>query len=248
MFEAGGISHIRLRPLPPPLRHGYLKTSVANPTEMGMPEIEPGLSTPGEMDADQMAVITIAVAAVSSRALQAGSIAPDFRLRDHRGRQFSLQEISASGPAIVHFYRGSWCKHGHDSLTDLAAAHNDIRAAGGHIVAIAPPPSPECIAAEQADAARLPFTTLIDEGMKVAVAYGVAYTLPVQLRPIYLEHGYAPPRNSRAGEWLVPIPATYLISPNGTIVLGAVDVDYRNRLHSGQLIAALDGMHGSSNA
>jgi peroxiredoxin len=213
-----------------------------------MPEIEPGLSTPEELDADQMAVITMAVAAASSRALRAGSIAPDFRLRDHGGRHFSLQRISAGGSAIVHFYRGSWCKHGLEGLTDLAAAHDDIRAAGGHVVAIAPPPSPECIAVEQAGAARLPFTTLIDEGMKVAVAYGVAYTLPVQLRPIYLEHGYAPPRNSRAGEWLVPIPATYLISPNGTIVLGAVDVDYRNRLHSGQLIAALDGMHGSSNA
>jgi peroxiredoxin len=209
-----------------------------------MPEIEPGLSTPEEPDADQMAAMTTAVAAASSRALRAGCIAPDFRLPDHRGRQFSLQEISATGPAILHFYRGSWCKHGHDSLTDLAAAHDDICAAGGHVVAIAPPPSPECIAVEQADAARLPFTTLIDGGMKVAVAYGVAYTLPVQFRPIYLEHGYAPPRNAKAGEWLVPIPATYLISPNGTIVLGAVDVDYRNRLLYGQLVTALNGMHG----
>ena len=206
------------------------------------------MSTPEELDADQMAVITMAVAAASSRALRAGSIAPDFRLPDHRGRQFSLQEISASGPAIVHFYRGSWCKHGLEGLTDLAAAHDDIRAAGGYVVAIAPPPSPECIAVEQAGAARLPFTTLIDEGMKVAVAYGVAYTLPVKLRPIYLEHGYAPPRHARAGEWLVSIPATYLINPNGTIVLGAVDVDYRNRLHSGQLVTALNGLQGRANA
>jgi peroxiredoxin len=209
-----------------------------------MPESEPGQSTPEELDAEQMAAITMAVAAASSRALRAGSIAPDFRLRDHGGHQFSFQEISANGPAIVHFYRGSWCKYGHDSLTDLAAAHEDIRAAGGHVVAIAPPPSPQCIAVEQADAVRLPFTTLVDEGMKVAVAYGVAYTLPVQLRPTYLGHGYAPPRNARAGEWLVPIPATYLISPNGTIVLSAVDVDYRNRLHSRQLVTALNGMHG----
>src|SRR3984957_9881371 len=172
-----------------------------------MPEIEP--------DADAMATITIEVAAASSRALRAGAIAPDFRLLAHAGRQFSLQEISASGPAIVHFYRGSWCTYCHDSLTDLAAAHDDIRAAGGRVVAIAPPPSPKFVAGAQADAARLPFTTLIDEGMKVAVAYGVAYSLPVQLRPIYLEHGYAPSSNSRAGEWLVPIPATYLIGTDG---------------------------------
>jgi peroxiredoxin len=84
--------------------------------------------------------------------------------------------------------------------------------------------------------------------MKVAVAYGVAYSLPAQLRPIYLERGYAPPRNARGGEWLVPIPATYLISPDGTIILGAVDVDYRNRLHSQQLVTAISGMRRRGNA
>jgi peroxiredoxin len=84
--------------------------------------------------------------------------------------------------------------------------------------------------------------------MKVAVAYGVAYSLPAQLRPIYLERGYAPPRNPRAGEWLVPIPATYLIGTDGTIVLGAVDVDYRNSLHSEQLITAVKGMRRRTNA
>jgi peroxiredoxin len=213
-----------------------------------MPEIEPTLSKPRELDADAMADVTMEVAAASSRALRAGAIAPDFRLRDHGGRQLSLQQISAGGPAIVHFYRGSWCTYCLDSLTELAAAHEEIRAAAGRVVAIAPPPSPEFVARAQADAARLPFTTLIDEGMKVAVAYGVAYSLPIQLRPIYLKLGYAPPRNARAGEWLVPIPATYLVSPNGTIVLGAVDVDYRNRLHSRQLVTALHGMRRRGNA
>jgi peroxiredoxin len=213
-----------------------------------MPKFEPGLSAPPELDPDQMAAIAMEVAAASSRALRAGSMAPDFRLRDHGGRQVSLQELSATGPAIVHFYRGSWCTYCHDSLTDLAAAHDDVRAAGGRVVAIAPPPSPKFLAGAQVDAARLPFTTLIDDGMKVAVAYGLAYSLPAQLRPIYLQRGYAPPRKARAGEWLVPIPATYLISTDGTIILGAVDVDYRNRLHPEQLVTALKGMRRRGNA
>jgi peroxiredoxin len=217
-------------------------------TKADMPKIEPGLPAPPELDADQMAAIAIQVAAASGRALRAGSMAPAFRLRDHGGRQVSLQELSATGPAIVHFYRGSWCTHCHDGLTDLAAAHDEIRAAGGRVVAIAPPPSPGFLAVAQGDAARLPFTTLIDNGMKVAVAYGVAYSLPAQLRPIYLERGYAPPRNTRSGEWLVPIPATYVIGTDGTIVLGAVDVDYRNRLHSKQLLIAVEGIRRRGSA
>jgi hypothetical protein len=47
---------------------------------------------------------------------------------------------------------------------------------------------------------------------------------------------------------LVPIPATYLIGTDGTIVLGAVDVDYRNRLHSEQLLIALRGMRRRGSA
>ena len=210
-----------------------------------MPEIEPGLSAPLDLDADQMAAITMEVAAACSRALRAGSMAPAFRLRDRGGRRVSLQELNATGPVIVHFYRGSWCTYCKDSLTDLAAADDDIRSAGGRVVAIAPPPSPEFVASM--DAARLPFATLIDEGMRVAVAYGVAYSLPAQLRPIYLEHGYAPPRNAKAGEWLVPIPATYLVSPNGTIVLRTVEFDYRNRLYSEQLVTALNDMRRRGN-
>jgi peroxiredoxin len=212
-----------------------------------MSKIEPGLPAPPQLDADQMAAIAIEVAAASARALRAGSMAPAFRLRDHGGRQVSLQDLSATGPAIVHFYRGSWCTYCHDGLTDLAAAHDEIRAAGGRVVAIAPPPSPGFLAVAQRDAAHLPFTALIDNGMKVAVAYGVAYSLPAQLRPIYVAHGYAPPRNARAGEWLVPIPATYLVSPNGTIVLRTVEFDYRNRLHSEQLVTALNGMRRRGN-
>ena len=207
-----------------------------------MPKIEPRQSSSQELDADQMVAMTLEAATLAKRAAQAGSMAPAFRLRDYGGHRVSLQELNRTGPAIIHFYRGSWCTYCQNTLTDLTVSHDDIRAAGARVVAIAPPPSPKFLAAAQAVATRLPFPTLIDEGMKVAVAYGVAYTLPAQLRTIYLERGYAPPRNSRAGEWLVPITATYLIGTDGTIVLGAVDVDYRNPLHSQQLVTAVKSM------
>jgi peroxiredoxin len=213
-----------------------------------MPKIEPKPPSPQEPDADQIVAMTLEAATLAKRALQAGSMAPVFRLRDHGGHWVSLQELNNTGPAIVHFYRGSWCTYCQSSLTNLTVSHADIRAAGARVVAIAPPSSPEFVAAAQREAKRLPFPTLIDEGMKVAVAYGVAYTLPVQLRATYLEHGYTPPRNSRAGEWLVPMPATYLIGTDGTIVLGAVDVDYRNPLHSQQLVAAVKGMRRRASA
>jgi peroxiredoxin len=207
-----------------------------------MPKIEPSLPTPAGLNTDQIVAMTLEAATLANRALRAGSMAPAFRLREYIGQHISLQELISTGPAIVHFYRGSWCTYCQNSLADLTVSHDNIRTAGARVVAIAPPSSPRFLAAAQAEAAHLPFPTLIDAGMKVAVAYGVAYSLPAQLRPIYLERGYAPPGNPRAGEWLVPIPATYLIGTDGTIVLGAVDVDYRNSLHSEQLVTAVKSM------
>ena len=207
-----------------------------------MPKIEPSPPTPAVLNSDQIVAMTLEAATLAKRALRAGSMAPAFRLRDYIGQHISLQELISTGPAIVHFYRGSWCTYCQNSLADLTVSHDNIRTAGARVVAIAPPSSPRFLAAAQAEAAHLPFPTLIDASMKVAVGYGVAYSLPAQLRPIYLERGYAPPGNPRAGEWLVPIPATYLIGPDGTIVLGAVDVDYRNSLHSEQLVTAVKSM------
>jgi peroxiredoxin len=210
--------------------------------EANMPKIESGLASPAQLDADPVVAMTLEAATLANRALRAGSMAPAFRLRDYGGESVSLQKLIGTGPAIVHFYRGSWCTYCQNSLADLTVSHDHLRAAGAHVVAIAPPPSPRFLAAARADAKYLPFATLIDEGMKATVAYGVAYSLPTQLRPIYLERGYVPPHNPRAGEWLVPIPATYLIGTDGTILLGAVDVDYRNPLHCKQLVSAVRSM------
>ena len=207
-----------------------------------MPKIEPNLPAPAELDADQTVAMTLEAATLASRALRAGSMAPTFRLRRFGGQRVSLHELISTGPVVVHFNRGSWCTYCQHSLADLTASHENIRAAGARVAVIAPPPSPRFLAAAHVEATQLPFLTLIDAGMRVAVAYGVAYSLPAQLRPIYLERGYAPPHNPRAGEWLVPIPATYLIGTDGTIVLGAVDVDYRNPLHCEQLVNAVQGM------
>ena len=211
-----------------------------------MPKIEPSLPTPAELDPDKIVTMTLEAATLANRALRAGSMAPAFRLRDYGGQQVSLQELINTGPAIVHFNRGSWCTYCHDSLADLTVSYDNIRAAGARIVTIAPPPSPRFLAASQVEATHLPFSTLIDAGMKVAVAYGVAYSLPAQLRPFYLERGYAPPRDPKENEWLVPIPATYLIGTDGMIVLGAIDVDYRNPLHSEQLVTVVKGMRRAS--
>ena len=41
-------------------------------------------------------------------AIEKKAVAPDFELTDTEGRKHSLDEMVASGPAVVVFYRGYW--------------------------------------------------------------------------------------------------------------------------------------------
>jgi NAD(P)-dependent dehydrogenase (short-subunit alcohol dehydrogenase family) len=42
--------------------------------------------------------------------------------------------------------------------------------------------------------------------------------------------------------WVLPIPATYVVDRDGTIALGFVDVDYRNRLEPAEILSALQSL------
>lgn len=178
-----------------------------------------------------------AAASSSVKPLRAGESAPLFRLPNDVGQMVSLLEALASGPVVLSFYRGTWCSFCEDSLREMTRAHAEFISLGATTLAIAPP-------AEVAGAPQSwPFETLQDVEMKVAKAFGLAFDLPTSLRPMYEARGYRPPKRSKDGEWLVPIPATYLIEPSGTVVLAYVDVDYRKRMPPGQISAALRGLH-----
>ena len=69
----------------------------------GFAERAPQLMETMEAAIDEIEAATIA------RALDVGASAPDFRLRDvTHGRDASLSEALAQGPAVVSFYRGEW--------------------------------------------------------------------------------------------------------------------------------------------
>lgn len=44
----------------------------------------------------------------STQTLSAGDAAPAFSLSDSTGSEVSLESLTASGPAVLVFYRGDW--------------------------------------------------------------------------------------------------------------------------------------------
>jgi peroxiredoxin len=84
----------------------------------------------------------------------------------------------------------------------------------------------------------LAFPVLSDAGSATAKSFGIAYDLAQELRPIYPRFGHALPDQNGDGSWVLPIPATYVISTDGTVALAFVDLDYRNRLGPAEILTA----------
>ncbi len=83
------------------------------------------------------------------------------------------------------------------------------------------------------------FEMLRDFGNQVAEAYGLAFTLPADLRALYQKFGIDLPRGNGDGTWRLPIPARFVIDREGIIRAADADPDYTRRPEPAQTVEAL---------
>ena len=169
--------------------------------------------------------------------LQVGEMAPDFRLLDTDDRPVSLEEGLRHGPVVVTFYRGGWCPYCNLALRALHQALARLRAESASLYAITP---------QRADGVRetrerlgLDFPMLADPGNKVARLFGLSFRLPDELIALYRRLGVDIAAANGAREWELPLPATYVVAPDGTVAYAMIDVDYTNRADPEDVLAAL---------
>jgi peroxiredoxin len=191
-------------------------------------------------DAMTRADMKLASSAIAEDAIEVGDQAPDFRLPDARGGYVRLRNLLAKGPVVLSFYRGGWCPYCNLELRALQRALPEIKELSAQLVAISPQtPDGSLSTAEKNE---LAFSVLSDIGSATAKAYGIAFDLAEELRPIFTRFGHALPDKNGGESWVLPIPATYVVDMDGTVVLAFVDVDYRNRLEPTEILAALQAL------
>ncbi len=82
---------------------------------------------------------------------------------------------------------------------------------------------------ETADPKPVTFEVLRDFGNHVAEEYGLVFTLPDDVREIYLKLGIDLARGNGDGTWRLPIPARLVIDRTGIIRAVDADPDYTRR-------------------
>ena len=81
----------------------------------------------------------------------------------------------------------------------------EFEAAGASLLAITP--QLPAVSAEQAVERKLRIPLLHDEGNALAAEVGIAWTLPADLRELYLEFGIDLPAAHGESSWTLPMPA-----------------------------------------
>ncbi len=180
----------------------------------------------------------------TEKALAVGHRVPDFTLLDQQNRPVSLAGILDSGPAVVSFYRGGWCPYCNLQLRAYQAALPDVVALGARLLAISPQlPDASLSTAEKNG---LSFDVLSDVGNGVARSFGLVFALPEELRTALRSADKALPRINGDESWELPVPATYVIAPDGRVALAFVDVDYRRRLSPEDILKTLRMLRSAS--
>lgn len=98
---------------------------------------------------------------------------------------------------------------------------------------------------ETAEPKPLSFELLRDLGNHVAEAYGLVFTLPDDLRAIYLKLGIDLAQGNGDGTWRLPIPARFVIDGRGLIRAVDADPDYTRRSEPARTVEILARLPGS---
>jgi peroxiredoxin len=160
--------------------------------------------------------------------LSVGMVAPLFSATDSNGDLFSLEETLKNGPVVIIFYRGFWCPYCNKHLAHLQDNLRSITEKGATVIALSPE-KPEYLE-KMVSKTGAKFMLLYDEEYKIADAFDLTFTPNSKQLFVYnyLLNGKLKKSHSDDSQRL-PIPATYIIGTNGTIVWRQFDPDYKKR-------------------
>ncbi|NET37895.1 MAG: AhpC/TSA family protein [Cyanothece sp. SIO1E1] len=182
----------------------------------------------------------LANSGLTDRSLKVGDKVPNFSLPNATGATVAIQELLQAGPVVIAFYRGQWCPYCNLELRALQQALPQIQAQGATLVTISPQTPDNSLSTQEKN--ELTFEVLSDAGNEVAKDFGIVFTLPEELRPIYENFGIDVPAHNGNDTFELPISATYVVAPNGSVIHAFVEADYTKRLDPVDIVAALKGL------
>jgi peroxiredoxin len=182
--------------------------------------------------AETQAVHARAIATLKRRQLAAnilppGAKTPEFQLHDHDGKAISSADLLAKGRLVLCFIRGRWCPFCVAQMEAMNLILPQIEQAGATLAAISPQTVKQSFFMHHQHKLRFPL--LSDSGNNLAGRFRLTYHVSDEQQALYKRSFVNLPFINGDNSWELPIPATYVIDRDGTILLTAANEDYTER-------------------
>ena len=200
------------------------------------------------LPAEVVAVFASDQAALAAGGVPAGAVAvgeklAPFALPDATGRTWTLEQLTADGPAVIVFYRGGWCPYCNLTLrTYQRDLLPQLGAYSARLVAISPEaPDASLSTQEKAD---LTYTVLSDTGARLASALGITFEPSEEALAAQRTLGLDI-RTARAdGGTVLPMPTVVIVDRDHVVRFVDIHPDYTGRTEVNDILAALSTRFG----
>jgi peroxiredoxin len=184
------------------------------------------------------------LAANALRVFGPGRKSPSFELPDHNGKIVSSAELLARGRLVLLFIRGRWCPFCVAQMEAMSSAAGEIAAAGASIVAVSPQTEKQAFFMHNQH--KLAFPLLVDAHNLLARQFGLVYRVPEEQQALYARTFVNLPFANGDASWELPIPATFVMDRDGTILFSSANEDYMERPEPLEILAAVRFEPGSA--
>lgn len=191
--------------------------------------------------AEAQAVHARAVAELKARRLAAGALppgaqAPEFELPDQEGKVVRSRDLLGRGRLAICFIRGRWCPFCVGQMNAMNLVLPLIEESGASLVVISPQTAKQSYFMR--DQHKLRFPLLSDAGNQVARQFGLVYRVPADEESVYRRAFVNLPFTNGDDSWELPIPASFVLDREGTILYASASEDYTDRPEPGDVVGA----------
>jgi len=170
--------------------------------------------------------------------LHIGEKAPEFELPDHNGKIVSRADLLAKGRLVICFIRGRWCPFCVGQMEAMNIALAQMARCGASFVAISPQTVKQSFFMH--DQHKLCFPLLSDSGNKVARRFGLIYRVNDEQQALYRRAFVNLPFANGDETWELPIPATYILDRDRTVLYASANEDYTERPEPDEIVDILE--------
>ncbi len=174
---------------------------------------------------------------LAANILPVGAKAPSFQLQNQDKELASSSALLERGRLVLCFIRGRWCPFCVGQMEAMNHMLPQIEESGAALVAISPQTVKQSFFMH--DQHKLRFPLLSDAGNNVARQFGLVYRVPAAQQAVYRQVFVNLPFTNGDDSWELPIPATYILDRDGTVLYASANEDYTERPEPAAIVQCL---------